>query len=305
VAASNTDSLVRLGTAAAGELPGATTAGPEGGIGALHHLNFCVTDYYHGMVFYSEGLGATFSTAETAFDRGGLPVAWYSFGHQQQFHVVKAEEAQVLRGFVTLTVPSLDRLEARLRSVASELAGTRFAFQAFPEDGDCPRSVTVRCPWGNAFHVLESAAGAGIQGVHFDCAKGESGLIADHFRRLFGAAVVTEDGVAKVGLGASFFAFQETGSLPAGFPKSLDHLHVAMFVEDFDAAFSSFEAAALLDTEHRFADKAYSLPAAHEHKQFRVRDVVAEDGRLVYQLELEVRSKSHPSFGKRLQARPL
>ena len=54
-------SLVRLGTAAAGELPGATPAGPEGGnIVALHHLNFCVTDYYHGMVFYSEGLGATF-----------------------------------------------------------------------------------------------------------------------------------------------------------------------------------------------------------------------------------------------------
>ena len=93
--------------------------------------------------------------------------------------------------------------------------------------GDCPRSVTVRCPWGNAFHVLESAAGAGIQGVHFDCAKGESGLVARHFQRLFGAAVVTEDGVAKGGLGASsFFAFQETGSLPAGFPKSLDHLHV-------------------------------------------------------------------------------
>ena len=68
-------SLVRLGTAAAGELPGATPAGPEGGnIVALHHLNFCVTDYYHGMVFYSEGLGATFSTAETAFERGGLPV---------------------------------------------------------------------------------------------------------------------------------------------------------------------------------------------------------------------------------------
>lgn len=298
---------LRLGTAAAGELPGATPAGPEGGnIVALHHLNFCVTDYYHGMVFYSEGLGATFSTAETAFDRGGLPVAWYNLGHQQ-FHVVKAEEAQVLRGFVTLTVPSLDRLEARLQSVASELAGTRFAFRAFPEDGDCPRSVTVRCPWGNAFHVLESAAGAGIRGVHFDCAEGESGVIAEHFERLFGAAVrVPEDGVAEVGLGASsFFAFQGTGALPAGFPESLDHLHVAMFVEDFDAAFSSFEAAGLLDTEHRFADKAYSLQAAHEHKQFRVRDVVAEDGRLVYQLELEVRSKAHASFGKRLQARPL
>ena len=59
-------------------------------------------------------------------DGGFGSTMWLNAG-QTQMHVGEGPYQKV-EGYVSLVVPSLDRLEARLRSVADALKGTRFSF---------------------------------------------------------------------------------------------------------------------------------------------------------------------------------
>jgi hypothetical protein len=117
-----------------------------------------------------------------------------------------------------------------------------------------------------------------------------------------------------VSLGShSHLVFVEDDShIPEGYPYSLPGLHLAIFIDDFAERYEKIAKAGLIDNDHHFRDKCYSLEDAQRNRQFRVRDIPNEEeewgakkeggqhSTLAHMLCLEVRSKEHPSFGSEL-----
>jgi len=84
--------------------------------------------------------------------------------------------------------------------------------------------------------------------------------------------------------------FRET-SLPI---PPYDGHHIALYVPDFSAAFNSCVDAGVVWVNPRYMDKAMTLNGAKRWKQFRFKDILdLETGRVVFELEHEVRSVEH------------
>lgn len=79
--------------------------------------------------------------------------------------------------------------------------------------------------------------------------------------------------------------------------------HVALYIADFSGPFSRVEAAGLIDNDHPFRDKCFSVGDALRNRQFRFRSLVGGGGELLYRLSHEVRSMHHPRFMRPLHFR--
>ena len=257
-----------------------------GNIVGLEHVNVTVPDQRLATLFYITGLGLT----RDPFLVTGVTNMWVNVG-RSQFHLPTGE-AQALRGRVGLVLPDLAALVARLEGVSRHLEGTRFDFTPGPGNDGGP--VEVTCPWGNRIRCHGPGdrfgpVALGMAYLELDVPAGAADGIARFYREVFGApAAVTEADRApaariSVGFGQELM-FRETAAAAPDY----DGHHIQVYVADFSGPHGRLCARGLITEE------------SNQH-QYRFQDLVdPTSGAVLYCLEHEVRSMTHP-----LYARPL
>ncbi len=256
----------------------AVAAEDMGNLVFLEHVNVTIPDYEIANIFYILGLGFTRDPHFIV----GPDNMWVNIG-TTQFHL-PAASPQVLRGVVTIVVPELDELAARLKSIEPHLKGTQFSWLRHKD------SLTATCPWGNKIRCILPAPEygnmrLGIAYVQFDVPLGAAAGIARFYDQVLSspATIERDHGITqtKVRIGANqTLLFKETRSaLPA-----YDGHHIAVYVNTMSHAFEWLKARGAI------------MEGLAGH-QFRFKDILdPESGKLVYQLEHEVRSMKHPLF---------
>jgi hypothetical protein len=173
----------------------------------------------------------------------------------------------------------------RLEAVRPSLEGTQFEFE--PTDG----VVDVTCPWGNRLRVHEpdeqrfGLITLGMPYVEFDVPPGSADGIARFYATVFDALAEAKDGVARIVVGRrQHLYFRETDR---PIPEYDGH-HIQVYLANVSAPHRRLAERGLVSQE----DSRY---------QFRFKDIVdPDDGRVLFTIEHEVRSMTHPMF-----ARPL
>lgn len=254
-----------------------------GNVVALEHVNVRVPDQRLATVFYVMGLGLT----RDPYLMTGIDNMWINIG-RSQFHLPTGGP-DVLRGHVGLVLPEREALLERLVAVKGELDGTQFSF-AEHEDS----YVEVVSPWGNRFHCFEpdhrfGRMGLGMPYVEFDVPTGTAAGIARFYREILGAGaeVGEEEGgsVARCSVGQhQELVYRETDRpLPP-----YDGHHLQVYLANFSGPHRELEARGLVFEES-------------DQWQYRFKDLVDLDsGEVLFTIEHEVRSMTHP-----LYARPL
>jgi hypothetical protein len=255
-----------------------------GNIVLLEHVNVTIPDQRPATIFYLAGLGLT----RDPYLMAGIENMWVNAG-RSQFHLPsRGAQAQVLRGHVGLVLPELDSLKERLKKVAPLLAETRFAWEE--RDG----AVEATCPWGNRYRCHAPApefgdTELGIAYVAFDVPSGTAPGIARFYREILDAhATVEAAGGAETAVVSvsptQRLRFRETTRpLPP-----YDGHHIQVYVTDFSGP-------------HRRLLERGLVTEESDAYQYRFKDLVDLDtGKVLFTIEHEVRSLTHP-----LYARPL
>ena len=249
-----------------------------GNIVSLEHVNVQIPDQSLGTLFYLVGLGLT----RDPYINVGLNNMWVNAG-EQQFHL-PTRPPQVIPGHIGLIFPSLDALEARLKSVTEPLKGTRFSWRRV-ENG-----IEATCPWGNCYRcfaagTLPNDFSLGMPYVEFLVAPRAMPAILRFYNRALLAPVRVESdqegeyGLVTIGRDQSLRFRETSGMLPP-----YDGHHVAIYVANFSRPYDYLKSNNLLSEDVR-------------NHQFRFKDIVdPETGTKVFALEHEVRSLKHPMY---------
>lgn len=253
-----------------------------GNIVALEHVNVQIPDQRLSTLFYVTALGLT----RDPYLMAGIGNMWINAG-RSQFHLPTGK-AQRLRGRVGLVLPDLAALGRRLEAARKPLAGTEFGFKA------TNRHVDVTSPWGNRYrcHAPDARFGRvaiGMPYVQFDVPVGAADGIARFYREVFGARTtvgkVDAAPAARVAVGmGQQLVFREADAKPPRF----DGHHIQVYISDFSSPHRQLVERGLVSRE----DNQY---------QYRFKDIVdPSSGKVLFAIEHEVRSMTHP-----LYARPL
>ena len=257
------------------------TAHDVGNILAMEHVNVTVPDQEVATLFYATALGLT----RDPYMMVGPENMWINVG-QQQFHLPTRETAQVLRGFIGLVMPDLEALKARLTAAQPKLAKTSFSCAA--ENG----YVMVTCPWGNRIRV--HAPGPqfgdmtlGIPYVEFPVKPGTAAGIGQFYKEVFSAPYTLSQDMnaatvrVKVGPKQCLIFRETTADIP-----EYDGHHLAVYVANFSGP-------------HAFLKQHGLITEESNDYQYRFQDIVhPETGRKLFTIEHEVRSMTHPMFGR-------
>jgi hypothetical protein len=244
----------------------------------LEHVNVTIPDQRLATLYYVAGLGLTRDPYLMTSDNN----MWVNVG-RSQFHLPTGAP-QVLRGHTGIVVPDREALLGRLAAVRKKLEGTRFGFT---ERND---HIEATGPWGNRVRCYASDAARfgritlGIPYVEFDVPVGTAKGIAEFYQTIIGApaSVTNGDGaVARVKVGrGQHFLFRETDHPQPDY----DQHHVQIYVVDFSGPHQRLAARNLVCSE----DNQY---------QYRFRDIVdLRGGRVLFTIEHEIRSFTHPMF---------
>ena len=258
------------------------TAEDLGNIVALEHVNVRIPDQKIATIFYVSGMGFT----RDPYLMTGIDNMWINIG-RSQFHM-PAGDPQVLRGHVGLVVPDREALLHRLARVRGDLEGTRFAFS------EHNAYVEAISPWGNKLRCYEPDPGfgrvtLGMPYVEFDAPVGSAAGIARFYREILDApASEGEDGqgrFARCAVGHhQVFIYRETDRPQPAY----DGHHVQVYLADFSGPHRKLRERGLVFEES-------------DQWQYRFKDIVDLDsGKLLFTVEHEIRSMTHP-----LYARPL
>jgi hypothetical protein len=253
-----------------------------GNIVALEHVNLSHDNQQHAILFYVVGLGLT----RDPYVVVGLDNMWVNVG-RNQFHL-PTRGKQLLRGRVGVVVPDLDAAMKRLERVAKPLAGTAFSFTRGAG------FIDTTCPWGNRIrlHAPGEEFGTrtlGIPYVQFDVPPGAAPGIARFYERMIGvpASVETREGAPAtaviVGKSQRLFYRETDAEIPP-----YDGHHIQVYVADFSGPHAKLRERGLVFEE----SDAY---------QYRFKDLVDPDtGKVLFTIEHEVRSVTHPLYGRDL-----
>jgi len=252
-----------------------------GNIVNLGHINVCITDQHLATHYYVTALGLT----RDPFLNTGARLMWINVG-TAQFHLPMGQP-DVLRGVTGLVVPDRDALLDRLTQMRKPLADTKFDFR---ESNDCIETV---CPWGNRINMHapdEARFGRIVLGmpyIAFDVRPGAAARIARFYREVMGAlADVDENGRrAKVQVGEKqYWYFRETDAPERPYDKH----HAQIYITDFSGPYRRLRELGLITME------------VNEH-EYRFKDIVDPDTReVLFTVEHEVRSQTHPLYGRPL-----
>jgi catechol-2,3-dioxygenase len=244
----------------------------------LEHVNVQVPDQRLAQLFYAVGLGLTRDPYLMVADTN----MWINVG-RSQFHLPTGP-AQVVRGHTGLVISGRDALLDRLTKVRSKLTGTQFDFS---EHNDYVEAI---CPWGNRVRCHEPDAARfgrislGIPYVEFDVPVGTAKRIADFYPAIMGTPAQVQNGdgtLTRVQMGQNqYMQFRETDRPQPDF----DGHHVQMYIANFSGPYEKLKARNLISIE----DNQY---------QYRFKDIVDLDtGKLLFTVEHEVRSATHPMY---------
>jgi len=259
------------------------TAADLGNIVNLGHVNVQITDQRLATHYYVSGLGLT----RDPFLNTGAGNMWINVG-VSQFHLPNGEP-QVLRGTIGLVTPDRAALLDRLNGIKKHLEGTRFSFRE-TNDG-----IETICPWGNRIVCHEPDAQRfgrivlGMAYIAFDVRPGSANGIARFYREIMGApAQAMENGKgrqARVEAGEKqYFYFRETEAPEARY----DGHHAQIYIGNFSAPYKELLDHGLITIEFN-------------EYEYRFNDVIDLDTReVLFTVEHEVRSQSHPMFGRPL-----
>ncbi|MEC7489482.1 MAG: hypothetical protein VYA17_07830 [Pseudomonadota bacterium] len=253
----------------------------SGNVIALEHANVCIPDQRLATLFYVTGLGLT----RDPYLVTSVNNMWINIG-RNQFHL-PTHEPQVLRGKIGIVIPDRKALLARLRSVKTLLKGTKFRFTV------ADSFVSATCPWGNSFRIHTPSKqfgqmALGIAYIEFGVAPGNAAGISRFYRQILGAPAVVQKtkGVAahvQVGHHQELIFRETTGRI-----TPFDGHHIQIYVADFSGPYNGLREHNLISEE------------SNQH-QYRFKDIIdLETGKLLFSLDHEIRSLTHPLF-----ARPL
>ena len=254
-----------------------------GNIVNLGHVNVRITDQHLATHYYVTGLGLT----RDPFLNTGARLMWVNVG-MSQFHLPTGAP-DILRGITGLVGPDRAALVERLSQVRKPLAGTKFAFR---ESNECNETV---CPWGNRINVHapdESRFGRIVLGmpyIAFDVRPGTAERIARFYREVVGAlAGVVENAEgrsARVQVGEKQYWYFRESDAPE---QPYDRHHAQIYIADFSGPWRRLKELGLLTLE------------VNDH-EYRFKDVIDLDTReVLFTVEHEVRSQTHPMFGRPL-----
>jgi hypothetical protein len=252
-----------------------------GNIIHLEHVNVRVPDQQLATQFYVVALGLT----RDPYLMVGLENMWINVG-KSQFHLPTAP-AQVLRGVTGLVIPDFDELPARLAHAAEKLKGTKYAYTVAADHAD------VTCPWGNRMRLHRPAPKwprmeLGMPYIEFPVPTGTAAGIARFYTQIMNAPskVVSNGSVsAEVPMGAAqTVIFRETAdALP-----SYDGHHIAVYLADFSGP-------------HRKMVERGIVSEESNPYQYRFVDITdPESGKVMFEIEHEVRCATHPMFRRPL-----
>ena len=174
--------------------------------------------------------------------------------------------------------------------VRKPLDGTRFAYKA--SGGKNKRHVDVTCPWGNRFrcHAPEKRFGPvqlSMAYVEFDVPAGAADGIARFYGEVFGAATRVEK--AGGGRAAHISAGPQQELIFRETKKKLpdyDGHHLQVYVTDFSGPYKQLLKRRMITQE------------SNQH-QYRFVDIYdPKNGKVLYRLEHEIRSMTHPLFAR-------
>ncbi|MYE02587.1 MAG: hypothetical protein F4Y03_15190 [Alphaproteobacteria bacterium] len=236
---------------------------------ALEHVNVRVPDQVRATDFYVTALGLT----RDPYLVTGTNNMWINVG-QSQFHL-PVGEPQRLRGRTGLVMPDLDALEARLD--AAEVPSER-------GNGH----IDTACPWGNRLRIHGPRSGRtlSMDYVAFDVPEGAAEAAAAFYREVWRTpAWVDGDGVAHASVGrGQELRFVETAEAQPDY----DGHHIAVYVADFSGP-------------HRWLDERGLVSEESNQWQYRFLDIVDPGtAEPVFRIEHEVRSMTHPIYGRPL-----
>ena len=255
-----------------------------GNVTALEHVNVTVPDQLLATLFYNSGLGLT----RDPYIMTGLENMWMNVG-RSQFHLPTQKKAQVLRGHTGLVLPDRAALLRRLAAVKDRLAHTRF--KVTEHEG----YVEAMCPWGNRIrcHAPDEKRFGRIQlgmpYVEFEVPEGVASGIAEFYRQVLktAASIETDAGgrYACVQVGKEqYLHFRETDRASPEY----DGHHIQIYLADFSGP-------------HAWLLQKGLVTEESDQYQYRFQDIVDPvSGKVLFTIEHEVRSMTHP-----LYARPL
>jgi catechol-2,3-dioxygenase len=252
-----------------------------GNIVHLEHVNVRVPDQQLATQFYVAALGLT----RDPYLMVGLENMWINVGHSQ-FHL-PTNAPQVVRGVTGLVIPDFDELPARLAAAAKRLEGTKYAYAVEADHAD------VTCPWGNHIRLHRPSPRfprmeLGMPYVEFPVRQGTADGIARFYREIMGApATVTRNGtaVAEVKVGTSQkLIFRETDDQL----ETYDGHHVAIYISDFAGPHRKMVERGILSEE--------SNP--YQYRFVEITD--PESGKVMFEIEHEVRCVTHPMYRRPL-----
>lgn len=254
-----------------------------GNILLMEHVNVTIPSQELATLFYVAGLGFT----RDPYVMVSTDNMWINVG-RQQFHLPTRRTPQMVPGHIGLVVPDLGAVEARLAAVKERLAGTKFGFLA--EDG----VLVVTCPWGNRFRCYAPGPQfgdmlLGIPYVEFLVKPGSAEGIGRFYREVLRALATVvqerEGAVARVQVGrGQWLIFRETTQEV----QPYDGHHIAVYIANFSGP-------------HTFLQRRGLITEESDAHQYRFQDIVhPETGEKLFTVEHEVRSLSHPMWGREL-----
>ena len=254
-----------------------------GNIVNLGHINVRITDQHLATHYYVSGLGLT----RDPFLNTGARVMWVNVG-MSQFHLPTGEP-DVLRGITGLVLPDRAGLLERLAQMRKPLIGTKFEFR---ESNDC---IEIVCPWGNRINVHapdESRFGRIVLGmpyIAFDVRPGTAHRIARFYRDVMGALVTVDDNgsgrSARAQVGEKqYWYFRETDAPE----QPYDRHHAQIYISNFSGPYRRLKELGLLTLD------------VNDH-EYRFKNVIdLETHEVLFTVEHEVRSQTHPLYGRPL-----
>ena len=252
-----------------------------GNVIAFEHLNICIPDQRLATLFYITGLGLT----RDPFLVTSVTNMWVNVG-RNQFHM-PTRDPQVIRGNIGLVIPDRRKLLNRLETIKIAMKGTKFSFKLEKD------YVSATCPWGNRFKIYSPGKrfgqmALGIVYLEFDVPKNTALEIAQFYREIVSApAEIRNSGrVAahvQVGNGQKIIFRETRQKIPV-----FDGHHIQLYVANFSGPYKKLLQRGLISEE------------SSQH-QYRFENIVdLRSGDVLYTLDHEIRSLTHPLF-----ARPL
>jgi hypothetical protein len=261
------------------ECPWNRAAESLGNVVELQHVNLRVPNQLHATAFYISALGLT----RDPYLVTGIENMWANVG-VSQFHLPTGP-AQVLRGTVGLVLPDRAQLLHRLQQARRWLDGTRYGFE------EQAGHVDVTCPWGNRIRCHAPDAERfgriklGMPYVEFDVAPGTVDGIVRFYREIVQAPASIVDGEARVLVAnGQYLTFRETDAPQPAY----DGHHVQLAFVDFGGVHARLAERGLISQED----------SQHQYRFIKVVD--PDTGRLLFEVEHEIRSMTHPLFMRKL-----